>query len=138
MNLSANAQATLLLTSDFSRAAAMSLSSFCVVTNALRLNLRDIHSAKHDRKHRNSAGAQSAESAEFIGKEANAMEKTLKIDGMMCPHCEAHVKQALETIPQVTSADVSHTAGTAVVHLNAAVSDDVLKQAVEEAGYSVK
>ena len=66
------------------------------------------------------------------------MEKTLKVDGMMCGHCEAHVKQALEAIPQVESADVSHTAGTAVVHLNAEVSDEVLKQAVEKEGYQVK
>ena len=66
------------------------------------------------------------------------MEKTLKIDGMMCGHCEAHVKQALEAIPGVDSADVSHTTGTAVVHLNAPVTDDVLRRAVQSAGYTVR
>lgn len=119
-------------------AAAMSLSSFCVVTNALRLNLRDIRSTKHDHKHRKITDTQPVQAVEPMGKEVSAMEKTLKVDGMMCGHCEAHVKQALEAIPQVESADVSHTAGTAVVHLNAEVSDEVLKQAVEKAGYQVK
>ena len=107
-------------------AAAMSLSSFCVVSNALRLNLFDLHSAKRDhqiKQHR---------------KENQTMEKTLKVEGMMCGHCEAHVKQALETLPQVTEATADHVSGTVVVKLNAEVSDAELAKAVEAAGYHVK
>jgi Cu2+-exporting ATPase len=96
-------------------AAAMSLSSFCVVTNALRLNWVDIHDASHDKKLKISET-----------KETQAMERTLKIEGMMCAHCEARVKKALEALPEVASAAVSHEAGTAVVTLTAAVGDDAL------------
>lgn len=108
-------------------AAAMSLSSFCVVMNALRLNFCDIRSAKHDRKMKIRTGK------EFI-----SMEKTLKVEGMMCPHCEGRVKKALEALPEVTQADVSHQSGTAVVHLRAEIADEVLKKAVEEQGYKVR
>lgn len=66
------------------------------------------------------------------------MEKTLKVEGMMCPHCEGRVKKALEALPEVTQADVSHQSGTAVVHLRAEIADEVLKKAVEEQGYKVR
>ena len=111
-------------------AAAMSLSSFCVVSNALRLNLFDLHSAKKDKK------IQPVEIGS-IAKERGTMEKTLKVEGMMCPHCEAHVKQALEAIPQVDTAVASHTAKTVKVTLNAPVDDAVLAKAIEDAGYKV-
>lgn len=104
-------------------AAAMSLSSFCVVTNALRLNLFDVHSTKKDRK--------------IKKKEQKIMEKTMKIEGMMCGHCSGRVKKCLEELPQVAEAVVSHEAGTAIVKLNADISDDVLKKTVEEQGYKV-
>ncbi len=104
-------------------AAAMSLSSFCVVTNALRLNLLRIHDAGHDKK--------------IHTKEQKTMVKTMKIEGMMCGHCEARVKKALEALPQVASAEVSHSAGTAVVTLSAEVSAETLKQAVEAQDYKV-
>ena len=107
-------------------AAAMSLSSFCVVMNALRLNLADIRSTKHDHKHKN-----------HTKKETKTMEKTLYIEGMMCGHCEARVKKALEALPQVASAEVSHETGTARVVLKEAVSDEVLRQAVEAQDYKV-
>ncbi len=103
-------------------AAAMSLSSFCVVTNALRLNFFKT-GAKPEKKTK---------------EEKKAMEKTLKIEGMMCDHCEATVKKALEELPQVTSAEVSHESGTAKVTLNADISDDALKAVVEAKGYKVK
>ena len=108
-------------------AAAMSLSSFCVVTNALRLNLFNIRSAKRDKKIK---GKQK--------KENKAMEKTLKIEGMMCAHCEARVKKCLEAFSEVEEAVVSHEAGTAILKLNADVSDEALKKAVEDQGYTVK
>ena len=108
-------------------AAAMSLSSFCVVTNALRLNLFDMHSSKRDRK---------IKSPKHI-KEEKKMEKTLKIEGMMCGHCEARVKKTLEGVEGVTEAKVSHTAGTAIVTLSAPVADEVLKKAVEDQDYKV-
>ncbi|MDO4836938.1 MAG: heavy metal translocating P-type ATPase [Clostridia bacterium] len=111
-------------------AAAMSLSSFCVVSNALRLNLFDIRNAKRDKKIQPIAIG-------TIVKEEQTMEKTLKVEGMMCGHCEAHVKQALEAIPQVDSAVASHTAGTVKVTLNAPVDDAVLTKAVQDAGYKV-
>ncbi len=111
-------------------AAAMSLSSFCVVSNALRLNLFDLHSAKRDKK------IQPTEIGS-IAKEKETMEKTLNVEGMMCPHCEAHVKQALEAIPQVDTAVASHTAKTVKVTLNAPVDDAVLAKAVQDAGYKV-
>ena len=107
-------------------AAAMSLSSFCVVSNALRLNLIDIHNAWKDKKRKRK------EREEDI-----PMEKTLKIEGMMCPHCEANVKATLEAIEGVASAEVSHTAGTAIITLEKEVADTVLKDAVEGKGYKV-
>lgn len=109
-------------------AAAMSLSSFCVVTNALRLNFLNIRSSKRDRKIKNITNR----------KEKNTMTTTLKINGMMCPHCEATVKTALESIDGVTSAEVSHESGTAVVTLSKEVSEDVLKKAVVDKGYTVE
>lgn len=109
-------------------AAAMSLSSFCVVTNALRLNLTKIFSPARDRKIKRNHKRH---------KEENDMEVTMKIEGMMCSHCEAAVKKALEAIPTVESAEVSHTAGTAVVKLSAPTDPDVLKKAVEEKDYKV-
>ena len=124
-------------------AAAMSLSSFCVVSNALRLNLFDVHSTKHDRAAKNAASlpAVSAQPAAVANKESTkedtAMKKTLKVEGMMCGHCEARVKKALEALPEVDEAVVSHEAGTAIVTLNAEVADDVLKKAVEDQDYSV-
>lgn len=109
-------------------AAAMSLSSFCVVTNALRLNFLNIRSSKRDRKIKNKTNK----------KEKNTMTTTLKINGMMCPHCEATVKTALESIDGVTSAEVSHESGTAVVTLSKEINEDVLKKAVVDKGYTVE
>lgn len=107
-------------------AAAMSLSSFCVVTNALRLNFFDITNPRKDRKIKYKSK-----------KDDNAMTKTMKIDGMMCSHCEGRVKQSLEGLAQVNQAEVSHEKGTAVVTLTAEVSNDVLKKTVEDQGYNV-
>jgi Cu2+-exporting ATPase len=107
-------------------AAAMSLSSFSVVTNALRLNLVDIRT---ERKIRNKS---------IQEKENNEMKKTMKIQGMMCPHCEARVKKVLEAIDGVASAEVSHKKGTAIITFTKAVDDSILKKAVEDAGYPVK
>lgn len=107
-------------------AAAMSLSSFCVVTNALRLNFFDITNPKKDRKIKYKSK-----------KDDNAMTKTMKIEGMMCSHCEGRVKQSLEGLAQVSQAEVSHEKGTAVVTLSADVSNDVLKKTVEDQGYKV-
>ena len=129
-------------------AAAMSLSSFCVVSNALRLNLFDLHSTKHDRKPKSAAlpaapvqPAAAENTAEPVSapvvKEDNAMKKTLHVEGMMCGHCEARVKKALEALPAVDAAMVSHEAGTAIVTLNAEVSDADLKKAVEDQDYKV-
>lgn len=128
-------------------AAAMSLSSFCVVSNALRLNLFDLHSTRHDHKTASPAAAPVQSAAENNKKsdaeapevktEDNPMKKTLKVEGMMCGHCEARVKKALEALPEVDEAVVSHEAGTAIVTLNAAVADDVLKNAVEAQDYKV-
>ena len=115
-------------------AAAMSLSSFCVVTNALRLNLVKIHDASHDKKVKNRSHQASATINQM---EDNSMEKTMKIEGMMCGHCEARVKKALEALPQVAEAQVSHEKGTAVVKLNAEVSNEELTKAVEEQDYKV-
>ena len=115
-------------------AAAMSLSSFCVVTNALRLNLVKIHDASHDKKVKNRSHQASATINQM---EDNSMEKTMKIEGMMCGHCEARVKKALEALPQVAEAQVSHEKGTAVVKLNAEVSNEELTRAVEEQDYKV-
>ena len=107
-------------------AAAMSLSSFCVVSNALRLNWFKMYDASRDKKIK-------------IKKkeEETTMTKTMKIEGMMCGHCEARVKKVLEALPEVDAAEVSHAAGTAVITLNAGVSDDVLKKAVEDQDYKV-
>jgi Cu2+-exporting ATPase len=107
-------------------AAAMSLSSFCVVTNALRLNLCDIHSSKKDKKQKPTKRK----------KEIN-MEKTIKIEGMMCPHCEARVKQLLTEMSGVASADVSHTEGKAVVTLTAPIADEVFVKLITDNGYKV-
>ena len=106
-------------------AAAMSLSSFCVVTNALRLNLFRIHDAGKDKK------------IKVKKVEEKTMKKTMKIEGMMCGHCEARVKKCLEALPEVTEAEVSHEAGTAVVTLNGDISDEVLKKTVEDQDYKV-
>lgn len=107
-------------------AVAMSLSSFCVVTNALRLNWFKVHDASKDKKIKQN-----------VKKEKTTMEKTITIEGMMCGHCEAAVKKALEELPQVSGAVVSHEKGTAVVTMNAEVADDVLKKAVEDKDYKV-
>jgi Cu2+-exporting ATPase len=135
-------------------AAAMSLSSFCVVTNALRLNLVDIHSTKHDKKIKRKnpatltgqsgtdAAAPASETQLSASetepqKEETLMKKTINIEGMMCEHCEATVKKALESLDGVKSAEVSHTAGTAIVEEDGSVSDDAMKQAVEAKDYKV-
>ena len=111
-------------------AAAMSLSSFSVVTNALRLNFFRMHDPKRDHKIRNKLKTTTE-------KETKTMEKTLKIEGMMCGHCEMHTKKALEALDGVKTAEVSHEAGTAVVSLEKEIPDDVLKQAVADQGYRV-
>lgn len=120
-------------------AAAMSLSSFCVVSNALRLNLFPVRSARKDKplKHPVTADAVAADTTINNEKENTSMTKTMKIEGMMCGHCEAAVKKALEALPQVAEAAVSHENGTAVVTLNEAVADEVLKKAVEDKDYTV-
>lgn len=121
-------------------AAAMSLSSFCVVSNALRLNMFKMYNTVRDKKIKNQAEIPK----DYLGsyninkdKETTLMEKTIKIEGMMCGHCEATVKKALEAVEQVSEAVVSHEAGTAVVKLTADVADDVLKKAVEDKDYKV-
>ena len=130
-------------------AAAMSLSSFCVVSNALRLNLFDLHSTKHDRKAKPISAptaspapvaeetVEDKENHENIHQEDNTMKKTMHIEGMMCGHCEARVKKALEALPAVSEAVVSHTAGTAVVTLTENVDIEALKKAVEDQDYKV-
>jgi len=95
-----------------------------VVSNALRLNFFDLYSTKKDRKIKKA-------------KETKPMEKTMKINGMMCPHCSGRVKKTLEAIPEVVEAVVSHESGTAIVTLSAPVADEVLKKAVEDQGYEV-
>jgi Cu2+-exporting ATPase len=130
-------------------AAAMSLSSFCVVSNALRLNLFKLHDASHDKKVKpanmpvgkensedSASGSQNKESVKD-NKEDITMTKTMKIEGMMCEHCEARVKKTLEKFAEVDQAVVSHTAGTAVITLNAEVDEAALKQAVEDQDYTV-
>ena len=111
-------------------AAAMSLSSFSVVTNALRLNFFEMHDSKRDHKIKNKLKI-------TIEKETKPMEKTLKIEGMMCGHCEMHTKKALEALEGVTKAEVSYKTGPAVVTLEKNISDDILKQAVVDQGYQV-
>ena len=125
-------------------AAAMSLSSFCVVTNALRLNLIDLgdrssESPDTDGKSSKTAGAGSSgpDNTNLQESEDSLMQKTMKIEGMMCPHCEAAVKKALEALDGVQEAAVSHEAGTAVVTLSGEVADAVLKEAVEAKEYKV-
>ena len=109
-------------------AAAMSLSSFCVVTNALRLNFVNIYDARKDKKKKQK---------NKIIKEKKEMKKTMKIEGMMCGHCEAAVKKALEALDGVEMAEVSHESGTAIVTLSADVSDEILTKAVEDKDYKV-
>lgn len=111
-------------------AAAMSLSSFSVVTNTLRLNFLRIHDSKRNHKINNKQN-------NITKKESKVMNKTLKIEGMMCSHCEMHTKKALEALDGVTNAEVSHESGTAVVTLKKDIADDILKQAVSEQGYKV-
>ena len=125
-------------------AAAMSLSSFCVVTNALRLNLFDMHDTKKDKKLKNQVIIEEAvdnskqdNNNNQNNKEMQTMKKTMKIEGMMCGHCEAAVKKALEAVDGVTEAVVSHENGTAVVTLSKEVDNDVLKKTVEDKDYKV-
>ena len=123
-------------------AAAMSLSSFCVVTNALRLNFFGMYDAKKDKKIKNQVTLQTVDANSQMQnksnkKESNTMEKTMEIRGMMCGHCEAAVKKALEALPQVDEAVVSHEKGTAVVKLNAEIADETLKKTVEDKDYQV-
>ena len=118
-------------------AAAMSLSSFCVVTNALRLNLLNIRSTKKDKKKQKAIDVSIININNNEKKEVNEMTKTMNIKGMMCGHCEAAVKKALEALPEVASAEVSHEKGTAVVTLEKEIADDVLKKTVEDKDYEV-
>ena len=128
-------------------AAAMSLSSFCVVTNALRLNWFKMHDASKDKrlkrqivisnKEKDMGREELPDSASQEKKEESTMTKTMKIEGMMCGHCEARVKKCLEVLPQVDEAAVSHEAGTAVLTLNEEVADVVLKKTVEDQDYQV-
>ncbi|HPY86184.1 MAG TPA: cation transporter, partial [Ruminococcus flavefaciens] len=111
-------------------AAAMSLSSFCVVTNALRLNLFDIRSTKRDKALKNSIS-----SLDINDSDENGSVITVKVKSMMCEHCEKRVREALEALPAVTSADVSHEKGTAVVHSSEDIPTVKLKKAIEDAGY---
>ncbi len=114
-------------------AAAMSLSSFCVVSNALRLNFFNIYNKSKDHKHYKKANIDS----DKIKEENKMITKTIEIKGMMCGHCEAHVKKALEALEGVTSAEVSHTAGTAIVSMEKEIDDEILKNTVTEEGYEV-
>ena len=118
-------------------AAAMSLSSFCVVTNALRLNFIKMHDASKDKKIKNSVVLENIQVQNTTKQEEITMKKTMKIEGMMCGHCEAAVKKALEALEQVDTAEVSHEAGTAVVTLNSEISNEVLKKTVEDKDYTV-
>ena len=119
-------------------AAAMSLSSFCVVTNALRLNLFKLYDTKKDNRKRTSEREeQRCFYEDKVMMEEMTMIKTMKIEGMMCGHCEARVKKCLEALPEVTEAVVSHEQGTAVLTLSSEIADDVLKKTVEEQDYTV-
>ena len=120
-------------------AAAMSLSSFTVCMNALRLNLFKVHDASHDRRMRKTVSLDGlSDSNENKTKtEETTMTKTLEVEGMMCEHCEARVKKALEAVNGVESAVADHNANTAVVTLSADVADDVLRKAVEDQDYKV-
>ena len=117
----------------------MSLSSFCVVTNALRLNLFKVYDSSHDgkQKGRRQAAEESIKNKNIKKEEGKEMKKTMKIEGMMCGHCEAAVKKALEAVDGVESALVSHEKGSAEVTLKKEVADDVLKKAVEDKDYKV-
>ena len=121
-------------------AAAMSLSSFCVVTNALRLNLFDMYSTKRDRRSKNTV---SGEALSALINDINSMQeektmtKTVRIEGMMCPHCEAHVKKALEALGGVSGAEFSHEKGTAIVSMTENVDNAAITAAVTDAGYTV-
>ena len=118
-------------------AAAMSLSSFCVVTNALRLNLLNIRITKKDKQKKKAIDVSLININNNEKKEVNEMTKTMNIKGMMCGHCEAAVKKALEALPEVASAEVSHEKGTAVVTLEKEIADDILKKTVEDKDYEV-
>lgn len=123
-------------------AAAMSLSSFCVVSNALRLNLLKVYDSSKDKKSKNSFSRDKMEETKDNEKQSNTREevrmtKTMKINGMMCGHCEARVKKTLEALEQVTEAVVSHEAGTAVVTLNSEISNEELKKVIEDQDYEV-
>ena len=118
-------------------AAAMSLSSFCVVTNALRLNLFDSGDSRHSNNDKTAVAETGAADKVINEREEKQMQKTMKIEGMMCPHCEATVKKTLEAIDGVETADVSHEAGTAVVSMSTEIADAVLKEAVEVKDYKV-
>ncbi len=119
----------------------MSLSSFCVVTNALRLNLFRMYDGSRDKKRKNKAANQNSSFENKFEKqqkqEETKMTKTMKIEGMMCGHCEARVKKCLEALPGVEEAAVSHEAGTAEVSLAGEVADEALKKAVEDQDYKV-
>ena len=125
-------------------AAAMSLSSFCVVSNALRLNLFKLYDASKDKKKLSTAAGDSEQDTKESATEVRATEegledhKTLQIDGMMCEHCEMRVQKALLSVAGVTGAQVSYKEGVAVVKLHAEVTDEQLKQAVEEQDYTVR
>ena len=120
-------------------AAAMSLSSFCVVSNALRLNLLKVHDEKRDRIPKGEI-PEINDIIEKLSKETNMSEKTfrMQIEGMMCPHCEARVRKALEAVEGVSEAAVSHKEGSAVVKATDTVSKEALTKAVTDAGYEVK
>ena len=123
-------------------AAAMSLSSFCVVSNALRLNLLKVHDPSKDKRMKNTFPVDKTEEIKDNDKqseirEVETMTKTMKINGMMCGHCEARVKKTLEALEQVTEAVVSHEAGTAVLTLNAEISNEELKKVIEDQDYEV-
>ena len=116
---------------------AMSMSSFCVVSNALRLNLFDVRSSKKDISHKKKRSSKDVVITEKTESEEKKMEKKMVIEGMMCGHCEAAVKKALEALPQVSHAEVSHENNTAVVTLQEELSDEVLKKTVEDKDYTV-
>lgn len=118
-------------------AAAMSLSSFCVVSNALRLNFFSMYDARKDKKRAQKKALPRTEQGPEKEKETDKMEKTMEIKGMMCGHCEARVKKCLEALPEVAEAVVSHEAGTAILKLNGQVADETLKKAVEDQDYEV-
>ena len=117
-------------------AAAMSLSSFTVCMNALRINLFKVHDASHDKKTKHPVSLEEAD-INNDEMEEKKMTKTLNVEGMMCEHCEARVKKALEAVDGVENAVADHNANTAVVTLSIDVADDVLRKAVEDQDYKV-